>query len=490
MTSALARLYGHSLALLTDLYQLTMAHGFWKSGMADREAVYHLSFRHHPFGGQYTVAAGLADAIDYLTRLQFTDSDLEYLAGLVGADQQPLLDASFLKYLSTLQFGCDVDAIQEGTVVFPHEPLVRVRGPLVQCQLLETPLLNIINFQTLIATKSSRVCFAARGDMVLEFGLRRAHGVDGGISASRAAMIGGCHATSNVLAGKLFDVPVRGTHAHSWVMAFDTESDAFRAYADSMPNNCIFLVDTYDTLEGVHRAARVGLQLRDRGHELIGVRLDSGDLLQLSIQARQILDEAGLPDASIVASNDLDEYQIDKLKRAGARINVWGVGTRLATAHQQPALDGVYKLSAIRSPHGDWEYKMKLSEQQIKGSDPGILQVRRYCRNDQLIGDILYDEPSGMNPSAEAIDQETGERLSFADAEQATDLLVPVFRDGRKVYNSPTVLESQRHARQQLDMLPQDVKRLDQPQRVAVGRDQRLHELKLSLMKQLQAEKG
>lgn len=250
-------IYNTSLALLTDLYQLTMAYGYWKTGLADQETVFHLNTRKHPFGGGYTICGGLATAIDLLAELHFTETDVAYLASLTGDHQQPLFEPEFLTYLQELRFTIDLDAIEEGRVVFPHEPLVRVKGPLLQCQLLETILLNIINFQSLIATKASRIAYAAQGP-VLEFGLRRAQGFDGGLSASRAAYLGGCAATSNVLAGKLYDIPVKGTHAHSWIMVFDSEQEAFETYAAALPHNSVFLVDTYNTLEGVKNAIAVG----------------------------------------------------------------------------------------------------------------------------------------------------------------------------------------------------------------------------------------
>ncbi len=299
-----------------------------------------------------------------------------------------------------MQLKIDIDAMPEGTVAFPHEPLLRVRGPIIECQILETALLNILNFQTLIATKASRVVHAAQGDQVLEFGLRRAQGIDGALAASRAAYIGGCHATSNVLAGKLFGIPVRGTHAHSWVMSFENELEAFAAYAQAMPNNCVFLVDTYDTLEGVRNAIRIGNVLRDSGHRMVGIRLDSGDLAQLSVDARKLLDEAGFTDASIVASNDLDEKLIESLKHQGAKISIWGVGTKLVTAYDQPALGGVYKLGAIQDSDGRWVPKIKLSEQLIKTSTPGILQVRRYFHQGCMAADRIWNELEEPTPEA------------------------------------------------------------------------------------------
>ena len=419
--------YGQSLSLLTDLYELTMACGYWKSGLADREAVFHLYFRKHPFGGDHTVACGLAQAVSFLRGFHFDESDLDYLRGLRAADGAALLDPAFVTAMAELNFRCDVDAVPEGTIVFPQEPLVRVRGPLLQCQILETALLNIINFQTLIATKAARIVEAAQGEPVLEFGLRRAQGIDGGLSASRAAYVGGCAATSNVLAGKLHGIPVRGTHAHSWVMTFEDELESFEAWARAMPNNCVFLVDTYDSIEGVRRAIRVGLGLRERGYEMLGVRLDSGDLVELSREARRLLDEAGFPDAKVVASGDLDEREIADLKARGAKIALWGVGTRLVTAHDDPALGGVYKLGAVRGEDGFWSDRVKLSDDIEKVSNPGLLQVRRFSLDGQAIADVIFDERRDL------------EQLPFdiPPESESEDLLQPVIRDGVCLHEAP-----------------------------------------------------
>lgn len=472
---------GPSLALLTDLYQLTMAHGYWKLGRAEDEAVFHLFFRRAPFKGGHAVAAGLEQAIEYLTRLHFDAGDLEYLATLTGNDGTALFDPGFLEYLGALRFTCEVDAMPEGTAVFAHEPLLRVRGPVLQCQLVETPLLNILNFATLIATKAARVCSAAGGEAVLEFGLRRAQGIDGALSASRAAYLGGCTATSNVLAGKLYGIPVRGTHAHSWVMSFDDERTAFAAYAEAMPNNCTFLVDTYDTLEGVRRAAEVGQQLRARGHQLAGVRLDSGDLAALSRSARALLDAAGFPDAAIVASNDLDEHEILKLKRDGARVSVWGVGTRLVTAHDQPALGGVYKLAAIRGDASQpWQYRIKLSEDPIKVSNPGIQQVRRYCDGDGVFaGDVIYEETLGRGGDVHRIEDPAS---TFTPAGEGEDLLVPVLRGGARVGAAPSLAESRARTLEQLQRLPAGVRRFQDAEVYPVGLDRAMQALKASVM--------
>lgn len=482
----MVNVFNPSLALLTDLYQLTMAYGYWKSGLADREAVFHLTFRKAPFGGQYAIASGLAAAIDFLKKIQFGDGDLAYLAQLQGNDGKPLFDRAFLVHMRRLRFALEVDAVPEGTVVFPNEPLLRIKGPLLQAQVVETALLNMVNFHTLIATKAARVCQAAGGDQVLEFGLRRAQGIDGAISATRAAYVGGCDATSNVLAGKLFNIPVRGTHAHSWVMSFDSELEAFEAYARSMPNNCIFLVDTYDTLQGVRHAIQVGLGMRQRGHEMVGVRLDSGDLAYLSIEARKLLDDAGFPDATIVASNDLDEHLIADLKQQGAAIDVWGVGTKLVTAHDQPALGGVYKLSALRDEQKRWQHKLKLSEQTAKVSVPGILQVRRFRGADgQLIGDAIYDTITGIDDAGACTIVDPADMTRRKQVEAGTafeDLLAPIFREGKCVYDQPPLAQVRQRTIDQLASLHPAVKRFTNPHRYPAGLERTLFDLRTELI--------
>lgn len=484
MTSMLGTLYdGSSLALLTDLYQLTMAYGYWKSGVAEQHAAFHLFFRKNPFQSGYAVACGLHAAIDYIRRFRFQEDDLGYLATLRGNDGQPLFEREFLTYLGDMEFTCDVDAIPEGTIVFPHEPLMRITGPIIQCQILETALLNLVNFQTLIATKSARICHAARGEPVLEFGLRRAQGIDGGVSASRAAYVGGSAATSNVLAGKLHGIPVRGTHAHSWVMFFDSELEAFSVYASALPNNCVFLVDTYGTLQGVRHAIEAGKELRSRGHEMVGIRLDSGDLAYLSIEARKLLDEAGFASASIVGSNDLDEHIIHSLKEQGATIGVWGVGTKLATAYDQPALGGVYKLTAVRDASGAWQHKIKLSEQSIKISNPGILQVRRYFHEGKHSADVIYDHIDGLSDGRFMYDIDDPLRLREVGAHDAeADLLVPVFRQGQQVYAPPDLHAVREHAQAELARLDPRIKRFLNPQFYPVGLDRALNERKQALI--------
>lgn len=441
-------IYRPKLAILTDLYQLTMAYGYFHAGV-EKDAVFHLYFRNNPFKGGYAIAGGLASAIDLIENFGFSPEDLEYLATLTGQDDKPLFDDKFLHYLGDLKLSVDIDAVREGEVIFAHEPLVRVKGSIIHCQLLETALLNFFNFETLIATKASRVAFASQGRSVLEFGLRRAQGVDGALSASRAAYLGGCDATSNVLAGRLFGIPVKGTHAHSWVMSFDDEASAFRAYAEAMPNNCVFLVDTYDTLHGVAHAIEEGKRLKERGYDLGGIRLDSGDLAYLSAEARKMLDSAGFSEAKIIASNDLDEEVIASLIEQGACIDIWGVGTNLVTAADQPALGGVYKLSCVR-PAGSsmpWQYRLKLSEQAAKISTPGVQQVRRFYNvvdgQRRYLADMIFDCESDRAPVNIIVDPLDVTRRKNISSETYEDLLVPVFRRGKLVYEEPS-LESAR----------------------------------------------
>lgn len=437
--------------LLTDLYQFTMAYGYWLQGLHNREAVFHLTYRNNPFRGNYALNCGIESVIDYITNWHFQKAELDYLATLKNVREEPLFSEAFLTYLEQLTFSCDIDAVPEGTLVFPNEPLLRIEGPILQCQLLETPLLNLINFQTLIATKASRVCLAAGKDEVIEFGMRRAQGPDGAVSASRAAYIGGCSATSNTLAGMLFDIPVRGTHAHSWVTAFDNELAAFYAYAESMPNNCVLLVDTYDTLQGVAHAIEVGKKLRTKGCDLLAIRLDSGDLADLSIKARKLLDAAGFKKTGILASNKLDEYVIASLKDQQAKISSWGVGTHLATAYDHPALDGVYKLSAIQDKQGEWQYKLKLSEQIVKISNPGRQQVRRFFCNEQFLTDVVYDLQLGIDeiPQVNLFAKDM-QHVRFDDYDAAVDLLEPVFSRGKLIRKKKSIHETRQFAMQSL----------------------------------------
>jgi len=473
-----------SSGLLTDLYQLTMAQAYYASGVTGDEACFHLFFRDNPCGGGFCVACGLEQAINYLEGLHFTAVDITYLAALLGTDGRPLFSAEFLQWLADFKFTCDVDAVPEGVVVFPGEPLLRVRGPIVECQIVETALLNCINFQTLVATKAARVCLSARGDRVMEFGLRRAQGPDGGLSASRAAYIGGCSATSNTLAGHQFGIPVSGTHAHSWIMAFDSELDAFRAYAEAMPNNVVFVVDTYDTLQGARNAVTVGLELRARGHELVGVRIDSGDLAWLSKRVRAILDDGGFSAAKIVASNELDEHLIASLKSQGAAIDVWGVGTKLVTSWDQPALGGVYKLAAIKHSGGVWEPRIKLSEQTAKVTTPGVLGVRRY-RDDsgKLSGDMVYDQTCSPCSAAVMVDpSDSTRRKAFGANDSFTELLEPMLRRGERVCPAPPIDEVRARSLASVGELDHSITRFLNPHTYPVGLEQGLHDLRTELV--------
>lgn len=487
----LSRIYRENLGLATDLYQLTMSYGYWKTGAHSKRAVFNLFFRRNPFKGGYSIACGLTYVIDYLRHFKFDASDLDYLASLAGNDGRPLFDAGFLEHLGSMEFCCDVDAIPEGTVVFPHEPLLRISGPIIQCQILETALLCVMNFQTLIATKASRIAGAAGDDPVLEFGLRRAQGLDGALSASWAAHVGGCSATSNVLAGKIFGIPVKGTHAHSWIMSFDEELEAFQRYAEAMPNNCVFLVDTYDTIEGVKQAIKVGGWLRDNGHKMVGIRLDSGDLAQLSIDARALLDAAGFDEAAIVASNDLDERLVGELKRQGGRVNIWGIGTKLVTGDGQPALGGVYKLSAVRGETEDsWSYRVKLSEQTIKVSNPGVQQARRFFRDGRAIGDVIYDVDLGIADEASLVDPADDDaRKNLGSDASHEDLLKPIFREGKQVYQEPSLEEIRKRAADQRKLFQPETLRFDDPSPYLVGLEEKLFELKTRLIAEARARK-
>ena len=460
-----------------------MACGYFKAGVTDHEAVFHVTFRENPFAGQFTIACGLATAIDFLRTFHFTDTEVDYLGSQHGNDGKPLFDSRFLDYLHGLQLTCDVDAIPEGTLVFPNEPMIRVVGPIIQCQLLETALLNILNFQSLIATKAARVCLAAQGDPVIEFGLRRSQGVDGGLTAARAAYIGGCAGTSNLQAGQHFGIPVSGTQAHSWVMFFENEREAFQSYARAMPNNCIFLVDTYDSIHGIRHAIKVGSELRRQGHEMIGVRLDSGDGVALSIEARRMLDQAGFPEAKIVNSGDLDEYMITDLKQRGAKINVWGVGTKLSTGHPDGALGGIYKLGATRRPGGEWQYRIKLSEESAKTSVPGALQVRRFHHPDgRFMADAIYETDHGVSEPCEILDIETGDKTKIPANTHYSDLLVPIFRAGKVVYETPSIEESREFVHKQLSCAPPEILRLNNRVPYKVGLERSLHELRSALI--------
>jgi nicotinate phosphoribosyltransferase len=477
------------LALLTDYYQLTMMGGYWKTGRRDLRACFDYTFRDLPPHNGFAITAGLEQLLDQVERLQFNEQDLAYLSSL------GTFDDAFLDFLRSFRPRCTICAAPEGTVVFPHEPVLQVEGPLIEAQLLETVVLNTLNFQTLIATKAARIRLACGGDDLVEFGLRRAQGPDGGLSGSRAAYIGGADGTSNLLAGKVFGIPVRGTHAHSWVMSFASELEAFRAYSECYPEP-ILLLDTYDTLtSGLPNAVTVFKELRAAGRAVrAAVRLDSGDLARLSKAAYRMFTEAGFPDPLIVASNELDEDLIADLKRQGAKINSWGVGTHLITSSGHPALSGVYKLVAMQEEGGAWEPRIKLSSNPAKMTDPGRKRlVRYYDEAGHPLADLirLHVEPAdSIQPGQPAAPVPFAERqdLSFLravwDASRCEDMLVPAMVDGERVGPQPTLVEIRARAQQQVASLSEEIRRLRNPEIYAVGLSPKLASEKLRMIRQ------
>jgi nicotinate phosphoribosyltransferase len=468
-------------ALLTDLYELTMVGGYVEAGKQHQSANFDYFFRKVPDNGGYCVFAGLGDLVEYIKKLRFDETDLDYLEGL------GIFPKSFMDYIERFRFTGDLWSVPEGTVVFPHEPLIRVTAPLPEAQLIETTLLNVVNFQTLIATKGARLRWAAKGDPVIDFGLRRAHGPEGAIMASRAAYIGGVDSTSNVLAGSLYDIPVKGTHAHSWIESFPDELEAFRVYAEIYPEACLLLVDTYDTLRsGVPNAIRVGLELRKNGHNLLGIRLDSGDLAYLSREARRMLDEAGLKNAAIIASSDLDEWILESLKQQGARIDIWGVGTRLVTSFSEPALGGVYKLTALDEGGERMVPKIKRSDNPEKITNPGLKKVVRvYDGEGKMRGDVLFLEeeqiPGRKSFTAHHPVLPHVYKTYPADFEKR-EILKPIFLHGEPVGEIPTLPRIRQHALQNLEQLDAAYKRFKNPHAYHVSLSPQLHKLKGRLL--------
>ena len=480
-----------NLTLLTDLYELTMMQGYFRNMDKNQTVIFDAFYRSNPSGGGYAITAGLEQLIDYIKGLHFAPEDIDYLASL------RIFDRDFLDYLANFRFSGSVYAIPEGTVVFPREPLVKVIAPIMEAQLVETAILNIINHQSLIATKASRVCFAARGDGIMEFGLRRAQGPDAGTYGARAAVIGGCVGTSNVLCGQLFHVPVKGTHAHSWIMSFPDEYTAFKTYAEMYPSACILLVDTYDTLKsGVPNAIRVFKEMRDAGVHLsfYGIRLDSGDLAYLSKKARKMLDEAGFADAVISASNDLDEYLIDSLKAQGAAITSWGVGTSLITSRDCPAFGGVYKLAAIMNEAGEFVPKIKLSENSEKVTNPGNKTIYRIYDKEsgKIKADLicLVDEAFSEDEPLLLFDPlEPWKKTKLQpDAYTMREILKPVFLDGDCVYESPKVMDIREYCQRELSTLWDETRRFVNPQKVYVDLSSRLYDIKIDLLEAMSAK--
>ncbi len=478
----------NSMSLLTDFYELTMMQGYFDAKSYDKTVVFDVFYRINPSGNGFAIAAGLEQVIDYIKNLKFTKCDIDYLASLNTFSEE------FLEYLKNFKFSGDIYAIPEGTVVFPTEPLIRVTAPIIEAQIIEAAMLNIINHQSLIATKASRVVWAAEGDAVMEFGLRRAQGPDAGIYGARAAIIGGCCGTSNVLTGKMFGVPVLGTHAHSWVMSFPSEIEAFRHYAKTFPDACTFLVDTYDTLRsGVPNAIKVFKEMQEEGIELknYGIRLDSGDLAYLSKKARKMLDEAGFTDAKITASSDLDENLIMSLKLQGAKINNWGVGTKLITSDDCPSFGGVYKLAAESDGNGGFIPKIKLSNNPSKVTNPGVKKVMRFY--DKTTGKIkadlicLDDEQYNENERIKLFDHMAKWKKMILKPGQYTvrELLVPVFKNGECVYTSPSVNEIKEYCAGELATLWDEHRRLANPHTVPVDLSDKLIELKNKLIDEM-----
>jgi len=468
-----------NLTLMTDLYQLTMMQGYFKSGLIERTAVFDLFFR-AATQINYAIAAGLEQAIDYIQSLKFTKDDIKYLKSL------KLFDDNFVQYLSTFKFTGDIYSVEEGEVVFPNEPILVVKAPMGQAQLLETTLLNIINHQTLIASKAARIVEAAGDSQVVEFGLRRAQGPDAGIYGTRAAMIGGCKATSNVLGAKLFSILPKGTHGHSWVLSFENELASFRAFADSYPDSCMLLVDTYDTLKsGMPNAIKVFKELKAKGHKPLGIRLDSGDLAFLSKRAREMLDKEGFNDAIIFASNDIDEHLIEQLKLQSAKIDVYGVGTRLITSQDMPSLGGVYKLAAFEKEKGNLASVMKFSNSDLKMTNPGEKNLYRiYDGNDNMaFADLIclenevVDSPLVLTHPYDRWKQTVLEKFT------ARKLLVPIFKKGKLVYKVPTLSQTIVFSENEKKHFWTEYKRIIRPQVYKVNLSDKLYELRQSKIK-------
>lgn len=477
-----------NLTLLTDLYELTMMQGYFKNP-TDQVVVFDAFYRKNPCEGGYAIAAGLDQIIEYVRHLHFAPDDIDYLRSL------NIFDTDFLEYLRGFHFTGDIYAVPEGTVVFPREPLLKVIAPVMEAQLVETTILNLLNHQSLIATKASRVVYAAKGDGIMEFGLRRAQGPDAGLYGARAAMIGGCIGTSNVLTGQMFQVPVKGTHAHSWIMSFPDEYTAFKTYAELYPNACILLVDTYDVLNsGVPNAIRVFQEMKAAGHEMkgYGIRIDSGDLAYLSKQAYKMLDKAGFGDAIISASSDLDEYLIESLKSQGAKINSWGVGTNLITCQDNPAFGGVYKLAAIKNAEDeDFVPKIKLSENVEKVTNPGNKTIYRIYdkKTGKIRADLICLANETFDPEEDMIifdPMATWKKTKIAGGSYTLrELLVPVFQKGECVYTSPSVMEIRDICQKELNTLWDETRRFANPQEVYVDLSDKLFKIKSDLLEQM-----
>lgn len=468
-----------NLTLLTDLYQLTMLNGYYEKNIHEDIVVFDMFFRENACNGGYTIICGIEQLVEYINNLHFSDDDLKYLKSL------DLFSDKFLDFLKNFKFTGDIYAVEEGTIMFPKEPVITIKAPLYQAQLIETALLTIVNFQSLIATKASRVCYAAGEDAVFEFGLRRAQGPDAGTYGARAAVIGGCAGTANVLAGKMFDIPVVGTQAHSWVQKFDSELESFRAYADVYPDKCLLLVDTYDVLKsGVPNAIKVFDELKAKGHKPMGIRIDSGDLQYLSVEAKKLFEEAGYTDLTYTASNDLDEYTIASLKSSGAAINSWGVGTKLITSAESPSLGGVYKLAG--SYNGDTLIpKIKVSEEPEKINNPGFKKVVRIYNEDNMAeADLimLHDEKIDTTKPLTIFDPTyTWKQTTFHNY-TIKELQKPLFINGECKYVSKSVNEVKKYVSEQFSTLWDSYKRFSNPKKYKVDLSDNLWTLKSDLL--------
>ncbi|BAQ08836.1 nicotinate phosphoribosyltransferase [Bacillus sp. OxB-1] len=472
-----------SWTLHTDLYQINMAESYWADGIHNRKAVFELFFRKLPFGNGYAVFAGLERILDYLRELRFTESDLAYLREELGYRED------FIAYLKELRFTGDIYSMQEGEIVFANEPIIRVEAPLIQAQLIESAILNIVNYQTLIATKASRIKQVVKDEVVMEFGTRRAHEMDAAIWGARATYIGGIEATSNVLAGKRFEIPVAGTHAHSMVQAYKSEYEAFHSYA-KRHKDCVFLVDTYNTLKiGVPTAIQVAKELGDQIN-FQGIRLDSGDIAYLSKETRRMLDEAGFPDAKIIVSNDLDEYTILNLKAQGARVDVWGIGTKLITAYDQPALGAVYKIVSIENEEGEMEDTIKISSSTEKVTTPGRKKLYRIIdrENGMAEGDYIamYDEDPASEKRIKMFHPIHTFISKFVTNFEAKDLHVKVVDQGEIVYENPPLREMREYAKENLALLWDEYKRSLNPEEYPVDLSQKCWDNKMRNIQEVQ----
>ncbi|MBL0691323.1 MAG: nicotinate phosphoribosyltransferase [SAR324 cluster bacterium] len=479
-------IYKQSTGLNTDLYQLSMAAGYLKAGIADKASFFNMYFRKTPFKGGFAICCGLELLIEQIENFAFSQSDINYLKKIKSSSGEILFEDDFLETLLNFKFKGDIWAMAEGEIVFPLEPMITVQGGLLECQILETLILNSLNYTTLVATKAARICLASGLEPVLEFGLRRAPGIDGGLSGTRACYVGGCSATSNLLAGKMFDIPVKGTHSHSWVLSFADELLAFEAYAKIFPHNLVLLIDTYDSLTGLENAIKVANKLANP-KQLVGIRIDSGDLNYFSAKIRKTLDIAGFTNTKIFASNDLDEYIIENLKYQKAKIDVWAVGTKMITADGEASLGGVYKLSALQNDDGRWQGKVKISNDRTKINNPGRYQVRRFFDSDhKMIADALYNIDLKKPESWQIVGVfDSDLRKNIINHHSSRELLKPIYKSGEMIYNFPTIHQVRQNTLNNLATLDNSVKRSVNPHLYPAGLELSAHLQKAKFIAQV-----